>query len=121
MKKTHTIVIICFISITAVAISYGSVNAKGEWRQENINTLLDPRYWLGAIQNSITIPSLENWMTPEKALGTISPKLQEINKGVKETAGIDLAKFIGWVAHIIQVVFQTIVNFLKTTAGSLQS
>lgn len=86
--------------------------------------LLDPDKWFDALKRNITIPiplSSDQQIiipTPEEALQKTSPKFQEINRGVREETGLDLAKFIGWFAKVLKVFFQIVVDLLETVARS---
>lgn len=90
---------------------------------------LNPDKLFEALKKNITIPipsatsSVEEIEVPSpgQALEKASPKLQEVNRDVREETGIDLAKFIGWFAKILKVFFLTIVDLLEKVSGSLRS
>lgn len=90
-----------------------------------VGDLLNPDTWFKALKENITIPISKDQEvkvpTPEQALKEASPKLQEVNKGVKEQTGVDLAKFIGWSAGVLKVFFQVIVNMLEQVSNALKS
>ena len=56
---------------------------------------------------------------PEEALKDASPKLQEVNKNVKEETGIDLGKFISWMVKVLKLFFRFVVDILEAVANSL--
>lgn len=90
-----------------------------------VGDLLNPDTWFKALKENITIPISKDQEvkvpTPEQALKEASPKLQEVNQGVKEQTGIDLAKFIGWFANVLKVFFQIIVDLLERVSEALRS
>ncbi len=88
------------------------------------SSVLDPDTWFNAVKKNITVPvstsSSIDVPSPEKALKDVSPKLKEINEGVREEIGVDFAKLIGWFAKVLGVVFQIVVNVLQAVAGALK-
>lgn len=87
--------------------------------------LLNPDTLFKTLKENITIPlpTVDKKIevpTPEKALKDASPKLQEVNRDVKEETGIDLAKFIGWFAKILKLFFQVIVDLLEQVASAMK-
>lgn len=90
------------------------------------NSFFDPTFWFNALKQNITIPipaqptSTEVQIpSPENALKEASPKLREINSQVKDEAGVDFSKLIGWFAKVLIVFFGIIVRLLQTVSGSL--
>jgi hypothetical protein len=85
--------------------------------------LLNPSKLFDVLKRNITIPISTDQSvqipTPEQALEQSSPQLQEVNKDVKEETGIDLAKFIGWFAGMLKLLFQIIVDLLDNVSKSL--
>ncbi len=105
-------------------VSFGVGDARKELAT-TVGDLLNPDTWFKALKENITIPISKDQQvkvpTPEQALKDASPKLQEVNKGVKDETGIDFAKFIGWFARVLKVFFQIIVNLLEQVSESLKS
>ena len=93
--------------------------------------ILNPDKLFEALKKNITIPTtpvLEKVEgesvvipSPEKALKEASPKLQEVNKDIKEETGVDFAKLIGWFASVLKVFFLTVVNLLETVSQAMQN
>ncbi len=87
--------------------------------------LLNPDKWFEALKKNITIPISKDreikLLTPEETLQEVSPRLQEINTGVQEETGVDLAKFIKWFAEVLKVFFQILVNILEQVSEALGS
>lgn len=88
--------------------------------------LLNPNRWTELLKQNITIPfdvpqKDEKLPTPEDALKTFSPQLQELNKGVQEETGIDLAKFLRWITKVFTAIFRIITTILETFASALGS
>lgn len=90
-----------------------------------VGELLNPDTWFKALKQNITIPLSKDQEvkipTPEEALKEASPKLQEVNKEIREEVGIDFAKFIGWFARVLKVFFQIIVDLLEQVSDALKS
>lgn len=100
------------------------INLPKEYAAEIISTsnILNPSKWFEVIKRNITIPipkgKIINIPTPEEALKGAAPQLLEINRGVEEETGIDIAKFIGWMAKVLKIFFQFIIDILKAVSGS---
>lgn len=87
-------------------------------------SLLNPDKLFEAIKKNITIPLPTGQQKveipkPEDALKNASPKLQEVNKDVKEETGIDLGKFISWMAKVLKLFFRFVVDILEAVANAL--
>lgn len=87
------------------------------------SSLLNPDKLFEAIKKNITIPLPAGQKVeipkPEDALKNASPKLQEVNKDVKEETGIDLGKFISWMAKVLKLFFRFVVDILEAVANAL--
>lgn len=89
---------------------------------------LNPDKLFEALKKNITLPIPSATSTADKievpspgqALEKASPKLQEVNRSVREETGIDLAKFIGWFAKMLKVFFLTIVDILEKVSSALK-
>jgi len=109
-------------------VSFGIEEAKNELAA-TVGSLLNPDEWFKAFKKNITIPTSGpagqdkgkeiTVPTPEEALREAAPKLQEINVGVREEVGIDLAKFIGWFAKVLKVLFQIVVSLLEQVSMAM--
>ncbi len=101
---------------------YGGADTRRELAL-TVGEFLDPNRWFDALKQNITIPLGKDQEislpTPEKALGDASPKLQEVNREVREETGIDFAKFIGWTAKILGAFFNFVVELLERVSGAL--
>lgn len=113
------------ILLTVPFIGLGaSLDFKKEYAAQTIpiNDFINPDKWFDILKRNITIPiSKENIVsipTPEEALKQSSPQLREIGRGVQEETGIDLAKFIGWMAKTLKLFFQIVINLLENVARS---
>lgn len=89
------------------------------------NNILTPDTWFNALKKNITIPLLASdktiiQSTPEEALQSISPQLKEINQNIKDSVGIDFAKFVAWIARALTVFFQIIINTLQSVSNALK-
>lgn len=119
--------IIYFISVALALtplISFGfSFSQKG--LAATVGDLINPDKWFNALKQNITIPLSKDQEvkipTTSDVLKEASPKLKEINIGVKEETGIDLSKFLSWLAKILKVFFQIIVNLLEKVSETLKS
>lgn len=114
-----------FISVTIALAPFASFG-MAETRKDFAGVasdLLNPDKLFNALKQNITVPISSDQKvevpTPEQALKDASPKLQEVNRDVKEETGIDLAKFIGWFAKILRVFFQTVIDILEAVSGAL--
>lgn len=121
---SRNLLLIYFLSISLVLSPFWALGID-ESKHElaaTVGDFLNPDSWFDAVKKNITIPLSKNQEvkipSPQEALKGISPQLQEINKGVKEEAGVDLAKLIGWLARALKVFFQIIVNLLEAVANS---
>lgn len=88
------------------------------------NNILTPDAWFNALKKNITIPLAPDKTvippTPEEALQSISPQLKEINQNIKDSIGIDFAKFVAWIARALTIFFQIIINILQSVSNSLK-
>lgn len=91
--------------------------------------ILNPDKLFEALKKNITIPAAPisekigdktDLPNPKETLKEASPKLQEVNKDVKEETGVDFAKLIGWFAKVLKVFFLTVVDLLETVSTSMQ-
>src|SRR3989344_8969504 len=115
-----------FLSVVLLIIPFIGLRADTGWPKEyaaetvSLGDFLNPDKWFEILKRNITIPiskeKIVNIPTPEEAIRQSSPQLQEIGRGVREETGIDLAKFIGWIAKILKLFFQIIVNILEAVA-----
>ncbi len=82
--------------------------------KKNITIPISPPNQEGQAGEDIKLP------TPKETLKEASPKLQEVNKDIKNETGIDFAKFIAWFAKVLKVFFLTVIDLLETVSMSLQ-
>ena len=86
-------------------------------------TLLSPERLFDALKKNITIPvpfgEGVEVPTPEKIFQDASPKLKEINRDIREEAGIDFAKFIGWAARVLKTFFAVVIDLMEKVSGAL--
>lgn len=115
------------LGLTRAPVALGAGDLKKEYIAAAISTrdLLNPDKWFEILKRNITVPISKEQIikipTPEESLKQTSPQLKEINRGVREETGIDLAKFIGWFAKVLKVFFQVIVDLLETVAKSFSA
>lgn len=92
--------------------------------------LLNPDKLFESLKKNITIPAAPvsektgdsiTLPTPKEALKDASPKLQEVNKDIKDETGVDFAKFTAWFAKVLKVFFLTVVDLLETVSKALQN
>ncbi len=117
--KNKNLLAVYFLSVMltlAPFLSLGFADTKSGFAI-TAGELLNPDKWFEILKENITIPISKDQEVkipnPEEALKESSPKLQEINKGVKEEVGIDFAKFFGWIAKVLKAFFQVIINLLE--------
>lgn len=87
-----------------------------------VGDLLKPEKWFEVLKKNITIPVLDeeiNIPTPTKTLEDASSTLRDINKDILEETGIDFAKFFSWIAKVLKVFFQIIINLIETISKTL--
>lgn len=126
MKKNH-LLIIYFFSVMMALLPFASFGVE-DYQKEvaaTVQQLLDPDEWFRIFKQNITIPLAPDQEviipTPEETLRQSAPQLQELNRGVKEETGVDLAKFIGWSAKVFKVFFQVIVDLLENVSKALET
>ena len=89
--------------------------------------LLNPNMWFNSLKENITIPlpTVENGSieipTPQQTLEENAPRLKEINTQVKESAGVDFGKLIGWFSSFLKFIFQFITSLLENLSKALSS
>ncbi len=123
-KKLLAVYLFAVMLALAPFVSFGVIDTRKNFAS-TVGELLNPDTWFKALKENITIPISKDQEvkipTPEEALKEASPKLQEVNREVREEVGIDFAKFIGWFAKVLKVFFQIIVNVLEQVANALKS
>jgi hypothetical protein len=87
---------------------------------------LTPEQLFKSLKDNVTVPFdvseiKEGLPTPDEALEKITPKLKELGRGVEEEAGIDVPKFLSWLAGILQWLFRIIVDALQSLAEVFES
>lgn len=119
--------IIYFISVALVLapfISFGQNSGKNGFATVT-GDLLNPDKLFEVLKNKITLPLFKgkevNLPTTSDALKEAAPQLKEISSGIKEETGIDLSKFLSWIAKILKVFFQIIINLLEQVSKTLGS
>ena len=89
--------------------------------------LLDPNIWFNSLKENITIPlpTVGNGNieipTPQQTLEENAPKLKEINTQVKDSAGVDFGKLIGWFTSFLKFIFQFVISLLENLSKALSS
>lgn len=114
------------IIVTKIIIMAVFIAVPLRWAFAQDQNFLNPNRWTELLKQNITIPFEvpqrgEKLPTPEDALKTFSPQLQELNKGVQEETGVDFAKFLRWITKVFTVIFRIITTILETFAGALGS
>jgi hypothetical protein len=122
-------IVVLAVAASPFIFAEAEVNADKEFAGIAAD-ILNPDKLFEALKKNITIPTspaLEKTEgdsitlpTPKEALKDASPKLQEVNKDIKDETGIDFAKFIAWFARVLKVFFLTVVDLLETVSGALQ-
>ncbi len=119
---TSAIILISPLIFSAAEENVTKEDARPELSVDHLTDFLNPDKWFDILKRNITIPISKektvNIPTPEEAIRQSSPQLHEIGRGVREETGIDLAKFIGWMAKVLKLFFKVIVDLLETVARS---
>lgn len=123
--------VFCITTLLLAAVCLFPAPARGVVTLDEFATatgnLLNPDKLFETLKKNITVSlptSTEKQIkvpSPEEALKEASPKLQEINRGVKEEVGIDFSKLIGWFAKILKVITQIVIDLLEKLSGILKS
>lgn len=128
--KVAGLLILTAVASVAPIFAYAE-DSSVKQRAGIASEILNPDKLFESLKKNITIPAapiLEKAAgetsalpSPEKAIKDASPKLQEVNKDVKEETGVDFAKLIGWFARVLKVFFLTVVNLLETVSQAMQT
>lgn len=127
-QKQKVLYILCFLALSLAASQSKAETSTPTLPTPSVRDLLNPDSWFRALKQNITIPISEDQLIkpitlpkPEETLQEVSPTLQQVNKDVREETGIDFAKFIGWFAGVLKVLFQIIVNILEAVSKAMKS